>query len=131
MNMNSFNSHCGKKRNSIAKWLINRKLRKLKLDDQQKEKLDTLFATAGSAIKNHKIVKNEVQERFAEMMVADGFDHDKATELIRTAADQHVDHATEIAEAFGDLYAILEPWQQQKVLAMWQKRRRCASHRCH
>ena len=131
MNMNSFNSHCGTKRNSIAKWLINRRLRKLKLDDKQKEKLDALFATTGSAIKDHRIVKNEVQEHFTAMMAEDGFDRDKAAELIRAAADQHVDRATEIAEAFGDLYETLEPWQQQKVLAMWQKRRHCLSHRCH
>jgi len=131
MNMNSFNSHCGRARNSIGKWLIDRKLRKLKLDDTQKEKLDALFATAGSAIKNHKIVKSEVQDRFTAMMAEGGLDRDKAAELIRTAADQHVDHATEIAEAFGDLYETLEPWQQQQVQAMWQKRRHCLSHRCH
>jgi|GEM_PF-1558545 len=131
MNMNSINSHCGKKRNSIAKWLIHRRLRKLKLDEQQKEKLDALFATAGSAIKNHKIVKNGVQESFTAMMAEGELDRDKAAELIRTAADQHVDHATEIAEAFGDLYETLEPWQQQQVQAMWQKRRHCLSHRYH
>ncbi|MGB5766640.1 MAG: hypothetical protein WBM38_07895, partial [Arenicellales bacterium] len=61
--MNSIHTHYGRKQNPIAKWLINRKLRKLKLDDVQKEKLDALFDVASSAYKDHKIEKNEVQEQ--------------------------------------------------------------------
>jgi Spy/CpxP family protein refolding chaperone len=131
MNMNSFNTHSDSACNPIGKWLINRKLRKLKLDASQKEKLDALFAIASSARKDHAIVKSEAQERFTTMMTDEGYDVEKAAELIRTAADQHADGATDIAEAFADLYQALEPWQQQQVLAMWQKRGHCRSRRCH
>ena len=129
--MNSIHPHYGRKQNPIAKWLINRKLRKLKLDDVQKEKLDALFDVASSAYKDHKIEKNEVQEQMTTMLAADGFDRDRTAELIRASADRHADHATEIADAFGDLYETLDPSQQEQVLAMLQKRRHCYSHRCH
>lgn len=129
--MISFNIHSGRACNPIGKWLINRKLRKLKLDASQKEMVDTLFAIASSARKDHAIARSKVQERFTTMMAEEGYDREKAAELIRTAADQHADRATDIADAFGDLYETLEPWQQQQVLAMWQKRRHCRSHRCH
>ena len=131
MNTNNINTHSGRKCNPIGKWLINRKLRKLKLDDAQKEKVDALFAIARSARKDHAVVKNEVQERLTTMMAEEGYDREKTAELIRNAADQHADLATDITDAFADLYQTLEPWQQQKVLAMWQKRRHCRSHRCH
>jgi len=131
MNMNNVNTDNGKACNSIGKWLINRKLRKLKLDDAQKEKVDALFTIANSARKDHAVAKNEVQDRFTTMMTEQGYDREKALELIRSAADQHADRATDIADAFADLYETLEPWQQQKVLEMWQKRRHCRSHRCH
>ena len=131
MNTNNVNTDGGRTCNSIGKWLINRKLRKLKLDDTQKEKVDALFDIASSARKDHAIVKSEVQEDFTTMMADEGYDREKAVELIRSAADQHADRATELADAFADLYETLEPWQQQKVLAMWQKRRQCRSHRCH
>ena len=39
--------------------------------------------------------------------------------------------ATEIADAFGDLYETLDATQREQVLAMWQKRRLYCSHRCH
>ena len=131
MNTNNINTDSGKTCNSIGKWLINRKLKKLKLDEAQKEKVDSLFDIASSARRDHAIAKNEVQEGFTAMMAEQGYDREKAVELIRSAADQHADRATELADAFADLYETLEPWQQQKVLAMWQKRRHCCSHRCH
>jgi Spy/CpxP family protein refolding chaperone len=131
MNMNNLNTHSGKACHPIGKWLINRKLRKLKLDATQKEKVDALFAIASSARKDQAIEKSEVQEHFTTMMAEDGYDREKTAELIRNVADLHADRATDIANAFADLYEGLEPWQQQQVLAMWQKRRHCRSHRCH
>ena len=131
MNTNNVNTQGGRTCNSFGKWLINRKLRKLKLDDAQKEKVDALFAIARSARKDHAVVKSEIQDRFTTMMADQGYDREKTVELIRSAADQHADRATDIADAFADLYQTLEPWQQQKVLAMWQKRRHCRSRRCH
>ena len=131
MNTNNVNTHSGRTCNSFGKWLINRKLRKLKLDDAQKEKVDALFTIASSARKDHAATKSEVQDRFTTMMTEQGYDREKAVELIRSTADQHADRATDLADAFADLYETLEPWQQQKVLEMWQKRRHCRSHRCH
>lgn len=131
MNTNKDNTHSGRTCNSFGKWLINRKLRKLKLDDAQKEKVDTLFTIASSARKDHAVTKSEVQDRFTTMMTEQGYDREKAVELIHSAADQHADRATDLADAFAELYETLEPWQQQKVLEMWQKRRHCRSHRCH
>jgi len=129
--MMSIHTHYSRKQNPIAKWLINRKLRKLKLDDVQKEKLDALFDVTSSAYKDHKIEKNEVQEQMTTMLAAEGFDRDRTAELIRASADRHADHATEIAGAFGDLYEALDPSQQEQVLAMLQKRVHSCSHRCH
>ena len=131
MSTNNVNTDGGRTCHSIGKWLINRKLKKLKLDDAQKEKVDALFEIARSARKDHADVKNEVQHGLTTMMADQGYDREKAVELIRSAADQHADRATDIADAFADMYETLEPWQQQKVLAMWQKRGRCRSHRCH
>ena len=131
MSTNNVNTDGGRTCNSIGKWLINRKLKKLKLDEAKKEKVDSLFDIASSARRDHAIAKNEVQEGFTAMMAEQGYDREKAVELIRSAADQHAERATDFADAFADLYETLEPWQQQKVLAMWQKRRHCRSHRCH
>lgn len=131
MSTNKVNTDGGRTCNSIGKWLINRKLKKLKLDEAQKEKLDTLFDLASLARRDHVIAKNEVEEGFTSMMAEQGYDREKAMELIRSAADQHAVRATDLADAFADLYETLEPWQQQKVLAMWQKRRYCRSHLCH
>jgi len=131
MNTNNVITDGGRTCNSIGKWLINRKLRKLKLDEAQKEKVDALFDIASSARRDHVIAKNEVEEGFTTMMAEQGYDREKAVELIRTAADQHAVRATDLADAFANLYETLEPWQQQKVLAMWQKRRHCRPHRCH
>ena len=131
MSTNNVNTDGGRTCNSIGKWLINRKLKKLKLDEAQKEKVDSLFDIASSARRDHAIAKNEVQEGFTAMMAEQGYDREKAVELIRSAADQHAERATDVADAFADLYETLEPWQKQKVLAMWQKRMHCRSHRCH
>ena len=131
MSTNNVNTDGGKTCNSIGKWLINRKLKKLKLDEAQKGKVDTFFDIASSARRDHAIAKNEVQEGLTAMMAEQGYDREKAVELIRSAADQHTERATDLADAFADLYETLEPWQQRKVLAMWQKRRHCRSHRCH
>ena len=131
MNINSYNSHFGKACTPVGKWLINRKLRKLKLNDAQKEQLDTVLEIASSAHQEHQLFNTELQQRFTTMMTEDRYDRKKAEELIRKATNQHAEHAAEVAGAFADLYEILAPGQQQQVLAMWQKSRRCRSHRCH
>ena len=131
MNMNNFSTHGGRACNPIGKWLLNRKLRKLRLDAMQKEKVDALFAIASAAHGDLAIVKSELEERFTMMMAEDGYDRERAAELIRSVAEQHAERATGIANAFADLYEALEPWQQQQVLAMWRKRGHCRSQRCH
>lgn len=131
MNTSNLNARCCSIRSPIRKWLIGRKLRKLKLDDSQIAKLDSLFASASSASKNHDNAKYGVQKSISVMLAEEGFNRKKAVELIHTAAEQHVEHATEIVEAFGEFYQGLEPWQQKQVQAMWQKRRHCTSRRCH
>ena len=131
MDTNNVNTHSGGPNNPIGKWLIKRKLRRLKLDAAQEEKVDTLFAIASSAHKDHVIVKSEVQDRFTEMMVENGYDREKAVEIMHSAADQYADRAIDITDVFADLYKTLAPWQQQQVLAMWKKRRHCRSHRCY
>ena len=131
MNTNNHDQHYCRARNPIGKWLINRKLRKLKLDDAQKDQLESVFELASSARKDRHMFKNEIQHRLSEMMTAEGFDRDRAVELIRTTSTQQADRAAEVVQAFGDLYETLNPWQQQQALDMMQKHRRCRSHRCH
>ena len=131
MNTNNINTHSGRKCNPIGKWLINRKLRKLKLDDTQKEQLETVLEIASSARNDRRFFKTEMQDHLPEMMTEEGFDRDRAVELITTATARQADRAAEIVQAFADLYETLEPWQQQQALAMMQKRRHCRSHRCH
>lgn len=115
----------------IRKWLIGRKLRKLKLDNSQIDKLDELFAGLRSTTEACFVANIELQQHITELLTEDGFNHDKAANLIHSVADQHTERATEIAVRFGEFYQGLESWQQQQLRAMWQKRRRCASRCCH
>jgi Spy/CpxP family protein refolding chaperone len=131
MNTGNLNSHCCSKRSPIRKWLIGRRLRKLKLDNSQIEKLDELFANARSASNGHVIANSELQQHISAIMAEDGFNREKAVELVRTIADQYAERATEIVEAFGEFYQGLEPWQREQIRGMWQKRRHCAARCCH
>jgi len=80
MNMSNLNSRCCNQCSPIRKWLIERKLRKLKLDDNQREKLDTLIDSASLANKDHINAKNEVQESITAMITEDGFNLDSAVD---------------------------------------------------
>ena len=131
MNTTQLRSRYCSERGSIRKWLIGRKLRKLKLDNSQIDKLDELFAGLRSATEASFVANIELQQHITELLTEDGFDHDKATNLIHSVADQYTERATEIALRFGEFYQELEPWQQQQVRAMWQKHRCCASRCCH
>ena len=91
MNTNKHDPHYCRARNPIGRWLINRKLRKLKLGDAQQEQLETVFELASSARNDRQMFNKEIQDRLSEMMTEDGFDRDRAVELIRRAAARHAD----------------------------------------
>ena len=131
MNTTDSNTHCCRKRRPLRQWLIGRKLRKMKLDDDQAEKLDALFASARTADKESGIGKNELRAYIGEMITDQAFDPERAAERINSAAQQHAERMSNIAVAFGEFYQGLEPWQQQQLQALWHKRRHCVSRCCH
>lgn len=131
MNTNKQNARSCGQYSPLRKWLIGRKLRKLKLDDSQIEKLDALFANARPVRNNHPIANDRVQEYIIEIMAEKAFNREKAAELIRTASDQDANRAIATVEAYGEFYLGLESWQQEQVQRMWKKRRHCASRCCH
>ena len=131
MNTGTTNTRCCNRPNPIRKWLIGRKLRKLKLRDNQLEQLDALIASTRSTGWACGYDSSKVQRSLIALMTEQDFDHDKAAALIRTAADQQVERATQIAAAFGEFYQGLEAWQQAQLQNVLRKRSRCQSRCCH
>jgi Spy/CpxP family protein refolding chaperone len=112
----------------LHRWLIERRLRKLKLDNNQAEKLDILYTCTTSVDnKPHSVI----QECITAMMADDSFNREQVQDLIRTATDQQAERATAMVAAFGEFYEQLEPWQQQQLRDMRHKRRYCWSRHCH
>ena len=126
--MNTTHTRCGRTRSRFGKWLIYRKLRKLELNESQQQQLDTVFDIADSAYQDRRMSRHAVQQHISDVMTAEGFDRDKAIDLIRSASEQQAARAEEVVQAFGDLYDTLSPEQQEQALAMWEKRRHCCRH---
>jgi Spy/CpxP family protein refolding chaperone len=126
--MNTTHTRCGRTRSRFGKWLINHKLRKLQLDDRQKQQLDTVFNIAHSAHRDKRMTRCAMQQRISDVMTEQGFDRDRAIDLIRTTSEQEAERAEEVVQAFGYLYDTLTPQQQEQALAMWEKRHRCCRH---
>ena len=130
MNTTDSNTRCCRKRSPLRQWLIGRRLRKMKLDDGQVEKLDELFASARTADKESGIGKNELRACISAMITDQAFDREKAAEHINSAVQKRAERMTDIAVAFGEFYQGLEPWQQQQLQALWRKRGHCGSRCC-
>ena len=126
--MNTTHTRCGRTRSRFGKWLINRKLHKLELNDAQKQQLDTVFDIAHSAYEDKRSSRHAMHQQISEVMTAQGFDRDRAIDLIRTTREQEVSKAEEVVLACGDLYDTLSPQQQEQAQAMWEQRGRCFRH---
>ena len=123
--MNTKHTRCGRTRSRFGKWLINRKL---ELNDTQKQQLDTVFDIAHSAYEDKRSSRHAMHQQISEVMTAQGFDRDRAIDLIRTTREQEASRAEEVVQAFGDLYDTLTPKQQEQAQAMWDKRGHCFRH---
>lgn len=128
MNTRNMNKCRRDRGHPIRKWLIGRRLRKLGLDDRQKEQLDALFADACKAGGTPGYGRGEL---LRTMMTEQGFDQGRAEALIRETADRHVRYATETVASFGDFYQGLQPWQQAEIRNLQHRRRRCRTRCCH
>ena len=126
--MNTTHTRCGRTRSRVGKWLINRKLRKLELNEVQKQQLDTVFDIAHSAYEDKRSSRHAMHQQISEVTTAQGFDRDRAIDLIHTAREQEAARTEEVVQAFGDLYDTLSPQQQEQALSMWEKRGRCFRH---
>ena len=116
------NTRCCSKRGPLRQWLIGRKLRRLKLDDTQREQLDGLFATASKLKQGKMTVQEELRDRISQMMVDPAFDRGSTAEWIQATAQRYAESTTQLVTAFGEFYRQLEPWQQQQLRSMWEKR---------
>ena len=97
--MNTTQTRCGRTRCRFGKWLINHKLRKLQLDDRQKQQLDTVFNIAHSAHRDKRMTRCAMQQRISDVMTEQGFDRDRAIDLIRTTSEQEAERAEEVVQA--------------------------------
>jgi len=131
MNTSHSSSACCNRRKPVRRWLIRRRLRKLKLDHNQLEKVDDLIARAGSEGQHRSCFNRALQQHIRDVLTDDGFDRDRAFELIRSAAAQQIERQTELVAAYGEFYQGLDPQQQRQLKAMWKQHRRCRSRCCH
>ena len=129
MSMMNANTHRCQRTSPLRKWLLARRVRKLQLDDNQMEQLDTLFARAWSVSRRNMTGGNELLDSIGKVLQEQAFDHDRVAERMDAAARAYAEDAAAIVIAFGEFYHALRPWQQQELRALWRKRsqhaRRC------